>query len=396
MPEHNQRRRGRRPTESRGGKLAPQLVWYRAGEPIIRPGQRALRIDHAWWEWLPRLGALRWVLVTALRQMCAAQQESGRERVQLVVNARELAPRLGLSEKELYRLLQSEPIPGQERWRQLALPPANRRYRIQEANRVRAMRRFIPRLRYHSQRVDGVTRRVGFVLELAMELFSYQRGIAETPDVNGNEEITASISPGESGNAKIGLDTTIVNERMGVDTLLEGGVSGQITAEIPGVNPELATNAPDNACEVRNWDATTTLTTRKESQGEIGRVVITATELQAVIASFEQANQWNERWRQQGRDCASDAERRRLRKLCEEFTADQVLAAIDEAVETGVDYLAIKYLRSILERWASEGEQATPQPTDTLPERRPSRQTMPPDFPIPGSEWTAHRGIGRP
>jgi hypothetical protein len=161
--------------------VGPHVPWQDPVNATTRPGLVVAVTEYWWWKWLPILGWARWFLVTMLRWICLKQASLDRDNrpkaagdkggvMYLEITGRELASSLGMTDKELYRLLTSEPIEGEKRWRQLRLPPEGG-YKQYEIQQVEMLRLFIPRLRYLYRMVHAgePPQRVGFVLELLMD-----------------------------------------------------------------------------------------------------------------------------------------------------------------------------------------------------------------------------------
>lgn len=143
-------------------RVAP--VFHQPANAVLRPDQTVAQSRYLLTNWLPRLGPERYALVLVLRQLA---QEGAARSQQVQISVQALAPRLGLTPKALYRLLDSEPIPDTRAWRQLRLPAAGGGAHDQ----VAALRQFIPRLRYRYERAPetGTLRRLGFQIEIALD-----------------------------------------------------------------------------------------------------------------------------------------------------------------------------------------------------------------------------------
>lgn len=137
-------------------------VYLRAVNAIVQPEQQLPCSLYFFREWLPRLGSLRWALVLALRCLCTNRQADGVSRGE--VSRSQLAALLGVHEVTISRLLtttRSTTTPG---WR--VLQPASK-----DDTATALLAKFIPRIRYKYARdpATGVTRRVGYVIDVVMD-----------------------------------------------------------------------------------------------------------------------------------------------------------------------------------------------------------------------------------
>jgi hypothetical protein len=223
-----------------------------------KPG-RVVAVTEYWWrKWLPILGWARWFLVTMLRWIYLKQASpdgddngKGDGRVMHVeITGRELVGSLGMTEKELYRLLASEPIEGERRWRRLRTPSEGG-YKQYEIQQVEALRLFIPRLRYLYRAVQAgkPPQRVGFVLEILMD---------DIPTPKDAEKLCAFVAelgfqePGSDPlSADVGADDALNAESDTQGLNLDFGTNGRDGAPLNadfGTNGPLSSNFVTHAC----------------------------------------------------------------------------------------------------------------------------------------------------
>lgn len=246
-----------------GEQTQPQLaalvglraLWHSPVNATTKPGLIMAVTEYWWRKWLPILGWARWFLVTMLRwtylKRVGLDGDHGGEGaatgasnvMQIEVTVRELAGSLGMTEKELYRLVASEPIEGEEKWRQLCLP-AEGGYKQYEIGQVEALRLFLPRLRYLYRVVEvgKPPQRVGFVLELLMD---------DIPTPEDAEGLRALISDfdiqglgGASLNADFGIQEPLNVELDTQDLNADFGIQGPENASL---NADFGTDGPLNA-----------------------------------------------------------------------------------------------------------------------------------------------------
>ncbi len=137
-------------------------VYLRAVNAIVQPEIQVPCSLYFFQKWLPRLGTLRWSLVLALRTICNQRQPDGTNRGEITRG--ELASALGVHEATISRILNTAPSSIHHGWRVLQ-PLTN------DDHETAWLAKFIPRLRYKYQRdaAAGVTRRVGYVIDVIMD-----------------------------------------------------------------------------------------------------------------------------------------------------------------------------------------------------------------------------------
>lgn len=172
-------------------------VYLRAVNAIVQPELQIPCSQYFLREWLPRLGALRWLLVLALRHLCGHRQPDGSGRGEF--NRSQLAGMLGVHEVTISRVLTTTRSKLQPGWR--VLQPDS------EADSQTAfLGRFVPRLRYRYERdpSTGVSRRVGYVIDVLMDdplvpehearlaLVLAQQMVADIDEFSPDQELTAA------------------------------------------------------------------------------------------------------------------------------------------------------------------------------------------------------------
>ena len=240
-----------------------RALWQNPVNATTKPGLVVAVTEYWWRKWLPILGWARWFLVTMLRWAYLKQvgldgDDEGKDEatgdesgvMQIEITGRELAGSLGMTEKELYRLLASEPIEGEEKWRRLRLPSEGG-YKQYEIRQVEALRLFIPRLRYLYRLVKAgkPPQRLGFILELLMDDVptpeDAERLRALIPDfgIQGPESgsLNADFGTDEPLNAK--FDTQGLNANFGI----QGPKDGSLNADF-GTNEPLSSIFVTHAC----------------------------------------------------------------------------------------------------------------------------------------------------
>ena len=137
-------------------------VYLRAVNAIVQPEVQIPCSAYFFRNWLPRLGSLRWCLVLTLRSVCTQRQPDGTNRGEIC--RADLAALIGIHEATISRILNSSPSTINPGWR--VLQPL----KDDDVETVH-LSRFIPRLRYKYERdvEAGVTRRVGYVIDVVMD-----------------------------------------------------------------------------------------------------------------------------------------------------------------------------------------------------------------------------------
>lgn len=137
-------------------------VYLRAVNAIVQPEIQVPCSLYFLQRWLPRLGTLRWCLVLALRTICTQRQPDGTNRGE--ITRTELAKALGVHEATISRVLNTAPSSIHHGWRVLQ-PLTN------DDQETAWLAKFIPRLRYKYERdaLAGVTRRVGYIIDVIMD-----------------------------------------------------------------------------------------------------------------------------------------------------------------------------------------------------------------------------------
>lgn len=188
--------------------LIVRPVYLRAVNAIVQPEIQVPCSLYFSQKWLPRLGALRWCLVLTLRMLCNQRQPDGTGRGEIC--RADLATALGIHEATISRILNTTPSSIHHGWR--VLQPAN-----QEDTETAWLAKFIPRLRYKYERdpAAGVTRRVGYVIDVVMD----------DPLVPEDEERLAVLIAEEV------LHTLPSSPSMKVDTAAPHGASTQPTPD---------------------------------------------------------------------------------------------------------------------------------------------------------------------
>jgi hypothetical protein len=144
-----------------GGKLTAEGVYGDAVAAVLQ-SERAEIVSHYNIDnWLPALGTERWGLVVLVRRLLkdAPSRDDGTRR--LDITREELAQSLGIKDPDtISRWLKSEPIPERKGWR-----------RIEEVDeQSKALKQFIPYVRYRYHREGGVTKKLdGYVLYIRMD-----------------------------------------------------------------------------------------------------------------------------------------------------------------------------------------------------------------------------------
>lgn len=137
-------------------------VYLRAVNAIVQPELQVPCSAYFFRNWLPRLGTLRWCLVLTLRSICTQRQPDGTNRGEICRG--DLAALVGVHEATISRILNSSPSSINRGWRVLASGK-------EHDPETTLLSRFIPRLRYKYERdaEAGVTRRVGYVIDVVMD-----------------------------------------------------------------------------------------------------------------------------------------------------------------------------------------------------------------------------------
>lgn len=143
------------------GKLTAEGVYGDAVAAVLQ-SERAEIVSHYNIDnWLPELGTERWALVVLVRRLLkdAPSRDDGTRR--LDITREELARSLGMKDPDtISRWLKSESIPERPGWR-----------RIEETDeQAKALKQFIPYIRYRYHREGGVTKKLdGYTLYVRMD-----------------------------------------------------------------------------------------------------------------------------------------------------------------------------------------------------------------------------------
>lgn len=203
---------------------------------IIRPDRVTVQTSYFHEQWLPRLGAERAMLVITLRRLVReAEATQGHDNGRspdaqrktspvyaLHLTSRELAERLGLTAKQVQRLLKSRSLSAETAWRELD-PQEERAYKRYEIAQVQALQAFIPRLKYdYEVNPDtGRPEKCGYVVEVVMDepltpedrkTLNAEIGVKDVPNANfGVETPACNPQNWRSGplNAKIGAQPSV-------------------------------------------------------------------------------------------------------------------------------------------------------------------------------------------
>lgn len=179
--------------------------YQQAANTLLRPDQITAQTTYFHTRWLPRLGAQRAMLVITLRRL-VHQTEAAASRSQdlapsyeLHLTSKELARQLGLTAKQVQRLLKSRPLTEHAPWRELD-PQEDRTYKQYEIAQIQALQHFIPRLKYDYQPHPDTGRpeRCGYVLELLMD---------EPLTPEDQQTLNSNFGVKTRRNAKIGVKT---------------------------------------------------------------------------------------------------------------------------------------------------------------------------------------------
>ncbi|MDA8188586.1 MAG: hypothetical protein M0T85_10630 [Dehalococcoidales bacterium] len=137
-------------------------IYLRAVNAIVQPEIQLPCSLYFFQKWLPRLGALRWALVLALRSACNQRLPDGTNRGDIC--RADLARMLGVHEATISRILTTAPSSIHRGWRVLQ-PLTN------DDHETAWLSKFVPRLRYKYERdaEAGVTRRVGYIIDVVID-----------------------------------------------------------------------------------------------------------------------------------------------------------------------------------------------------------------------------------
>jgi hypothetical protein len=143
------------------GELTAEGVYGDAVAAVLQSERAEIVSHYSIDNWLPELGTERWALVVLVRRLLkdAPSRDDGTRR--LDITREELARSLGLKDPDtISRWLKSESIPERPGWR-----------RIEDVDeQAKALRQFIPYIRYRYHREGGVTKKLdGYTLYVRMD-----------------------------------------------------------------------------------------------------------------------------------------------------------------------------------------------------------------------------------
>ncbi len=218
---------------------------------IIRPDRVTVQTNYFHEQWLPRLGAERAMLVITVRRLVReaetkqARNNGGTPDAQrktapvyaLHLTSGALAERLGLTAKQVQRLLKSRSLGDETAWRELD-PQEERTYKRYEIAQVRALQAFIPRLKYdyEANPDTGRPEKCGYVLEVVMDepltpedrkTFNAEIGVTGVPNAKIGVEAAQNLRSGA-------LSANFGAQPSGNLTVTEASASGAAGAATAG------------------------------------------------------------------------------------------------------------------------------------------------------------------
>jgi len=142
-------------------KLTAEGVYGDAVAAVLQSERAEIVSHYSIDNWLPELGTERWALVVLIRRLLKDAPTRDDGTCRLDITREELALALGLKDPDtISRWLKSESIPEQPGWR-----------RIEETDeQAKALKQFIPYIRYRYLREGGVTKKLdGYTLYVRMD-----------------------------------------------------------------------------------------------------------------------------------------------------------------------------------------------------------------------------------
>jgi hypothetical protein len=143
------------------GDLVAESVYGNAVAAVLQSERAEIVAHYSIDNWLPVLGTERWALVILLRRLLKDRPTRDDGTRRLDITREELAVGLGLKDPDtISRWLKSESIPERQGWR-----------RIEGTDeQSKALRKFIPYIRYRYRREGGVTKKLdGYILYVRMD-----------------------------------------------------------------------------------------------------------------------------------------------------------------------------------------------------------------------------------
>jgi hypothetical protein len=143
------------------GSLVAEGVYGSAVAAVLQSERAEIVAHYSIDNWLPVLGTERWALVILLRRLLKDRptRDDGTRRID--ITREELAQALGLKDPDtISRWLKSESIPERQGWRRIEA--------VDEPSK--ALKHFIPYIRYRYRREGGVTKKLdGYTLYVRMD-----------------------------------------------------------------------------------------------------------------------------------------------------------------------------------------------------------------------------------